>query len=139
MLGPMYTLRRALAFASVFVCGSVCAQYAPAPGVRDSFVPVLVLPWIILILSAGISLSSRMRPYRSLVLRPIACSVAGVISTIALLFGILSLTSGLLHEAVAFVTFYTILFSGPLALLLALLIAASAFLVRAHLRRTDKL
>ena len=120
----LFVLSGWLAYTPVF------AQYAPPPGVKDSLLPALVIPWIMLFIGAGISLRIKKKPMRTPTLKIIGWSIFSVAITIALLFATLSLSSGLFHEKVAAVTLYIILLSGPISLTITL--TAAALL---HIRR----
>ena len=121
-------------FASLLASSFASAQYAPVPGVRNSLLWVLLVPWLALIIGVAWSFAPKARLYRPRLLRPIIWSVGGLTCFIIVLFAILGITDGLVHEEIAFFTLYLILFSGPLAFIAALVGASFSWRARRQLR-----
>jgi hypothetical protein len=111
-----------------FASAPALAQYAPVPGVRDSLLPALVLPWVLLAASVLWALTVRARRYRWLLLKPVMWSVLTFIAVITVLFFVLLNATGVHREEVAATLFYLVLFSGPLVFVVTLGAFLLAFL-----------
>lgn|SRR5882724_1698588 len=109
------------------------AQYAPPPGVRDSVLPLLLAPWVLLFLAvvwAKVARNAASASYQRDLLSAVVQTASTFVLFILCLFLFKSVFDGHIYEQIAISLMFLMLFSGPIVLLLSVLFFISKVINR---------